>query len=116
MTLSVTARAQRFRKACVPVRLETTWGMFFSASSKKGFACLSYKGVFLADFERCHQSLIGLFNGADASTLPHESAHWLKAAMEDLIGAGVTCFAVLRRHIRIDECILSRLIFDENAL
>jgi len=48
-----------------------------------------YKGVFLADFERCHQSLIGLFNGADASTLPHESAHWLKAAMEDLIGAGL---------------------------
>jgi len=49
----------------------------------------AYNGIFMADFENSRNSLIGLFSGANASTLPHESAHWLKKCMEDLIGAGL---------------------------
>lgn len=42
----------------------------------------------LARFAESQEAIITLFKDADASTLPHESAHWLKAAMESLVGAG----------------------------
>jgi len=42
----------------------------------------------LARFKQSQEAIITLFKDADASTLPHESAHWLKAAMESLVGAG----------------------------
>lgn len=42
----------------------------------------------LAKFAQSQEAIISLFKDADASTLPHESAHWLKAAMESLVGAG----------------------------
>lgn len=43
----------------------------------------------LTKFAESQQAIISLFKDANASTLPHESAHWLKEAMESLVAAGL---------------------------
>lgn len=39
-------------------------------------------------FAKSREAVVTLFQKADASTLPHESAHWLKTMMESLIEGG----------------------------
>ena len=43
---------------------------------------------FAADFNTSFQATVSLFKDADASTLPHEAAHWLKRMMETLVESG----------------------------
>lgn len=43
----------------------------------------------LTKFAESQRAIISLFKDANASTLPHESAHWLKEAMESLVAAGL---------------------------
>lgn len=49
-----------------------------------------YQGRFspAADFNQSFNALITLFKGADASTLPHEAAHWVKRMMEAMVANG----------------------------
>jgi hypothetical protein len=49
-----------------------------------------YRGRFspAADFNQSFNALITLFKGADASTLPHEAAHWVKRMMEAMVANG----------------------------
>ena len=49
-----------------------------------------YQGRFApaADFNQSFNALVTLFKGADASTLPHESAHWVKQMMEAMVANG----------------------------
>lgn len=43
---------------------------------------------FAEDFNTSFQATVSLFKDADASTLPHEAAHWLKRMMESLVKSG----------------------------
>ncbi len=49
-----------------------------------------YQGRFApaADFNQSFNALVTLFKGADASTLPHEAAHWVKQMMEAMVANG----------------------------
>jgi len=49
----------------------------------------SYGLTNIEKFAECHEALIVLFKNADASTLPHESAHWLLTAMRALVNGGL---------------------------
>ena len=43
---------------------------------------------FAEDFDTSFNAAIALFKDADASTLPHEAAHWMKKMMEALVSSG----------------------------
>ena len=43
---------------------------------------------FAADFNTSFNAVVTLFKAANASTLPHEAAHWVKRMMEALVSSG----------------------------
>ena len=59
--------------------------------------------ITMRNFAECHDALITLFKNANASTLPHESAHWLLSAMRALNEMGVATEKMQQDIAAIDE-------------